>query len=78
VIRDAEVYAVGSTINYEGLDHLVLEDRGDSIEVGAPKHGSLLRGGGVLHIPSDKVRIISKAQLAIAAMFGELKKEKQT
>jgi hypothetical protein len=78
VFRDAEVYAVGNTINYEGLAHLVLEGRGDSIEVGVPKHGSPLSGGVVVHIPSDNVRIITKAQLAIAAMFGELKKEKQT
>lgn len=79
VIRDAEGYAVGSTINYEGLDHLVLEDRGDSIEVGVPKHGMPTRGTELVRIPSGNVRIISKAQLAIAAMFGELKKkEKQT
>jgi hypothetical protein len=67
VIRDAEVYAVGSTINYEGLDHLVLEDQGDSIEVSVPKQRRSEVVGSC--IPSDNVRV-SKAQLAIAAMLA--------
>jgi hypothetical protein len=37
------------------------------------------KGTELVRIPSRNVRVISKAQLAIAAMFGELKKkEKQT
>ena len=44
-IRDAKAYQFGSTVRYEGLDHLVFEDRCNSIEVGVPEHTSPTKSG---------------------------------
>jgi hypothetical protein len=68
VIRDAATFEIGSTITYEGLDHLVLADLGGSIEAGVPKHTSKTKGGDVIRIPGTNVRVISKADLALATM----------
>ena len=68
VIRDAPTYKVGSTVRYQGLDHIVLEDRGDDVELGVPKHTSPTRGTELVRIPSGNVHVVSKPDLALAAM----------
>ena len=64
VVHDAETYAVGSTITYEGLDHIVLRDLGDDgVEVGVPVDTAKPpRGYGVIRIPSGNVRVLQKAR----------------
>ena len=69
MIKDAEVYEIGSTVTYEGLDHLVLADLGDDgVEVGVPEHGVQTRGGDVIRIPSGNVQVLHKADLNLAGM----------
>ena len=65
VIHPAETYAVSSTVTFEKVDYLVLEDKGDSIEVGVPEHGAPLKRGGVLRIPSGNTRVLDKAALIL-------------
>lgn len=69
VIHDAETYAVGQHLTWEGLDHVVLRDLGDDgVEVGVPEHTRKPRGYGVIHIPSGNVRVLHKADLILAGM----------
>jgi len=67
-IRDAETYAVGDTVRYQDLDLVILEDRGDSIEVGVPAHRVPTEGTELIRIPSGNVRVIPKADLILAGM----------
>jgi hypothetical protein len=77
VIRDAATYQVGSTINWAGLEHVVLEDRADNVQLGVPEHGRQTRGGDVIRIPRTNVREVSKADLALATMGGKAKKKEK-
>ena len=68
VIHDPEQYAVGDTITWGGLDHLVLRDMGDEVELGVPEHRVKPHGYGVIRIPSGNTRVVSKANLLLAEL----------
>ena len=55
LVHDAESYQPGQTVTYQGLDHLVLEDRGDDgVWLGVPEHTSKTKGGELVRITGNK------------------------
>lgn len=68
VTHGPEVYAVGSTITWGGLDHTVLADLGSEVELGVPEHRVKPHGYGVIRIPGTNTRTVSKANLLLAEL----------
>jgi hypothetical protein len=67
-VAPAPTFTPGFTITRDGVEHVVIEDRGDEVlfEVGA--HFKELRGGNRLKLPSGNVTTISKADLRIEGL----------
>jgi hypothetical protein len=65
LVLDAKTYQPGDTVNYRGLDHIVLEDRGDDVELGVPEHTAPTKGIELVRIPAGNVTTISKTDLTL-------------
>ena len=69
VVVEAASYAVGSTVRHSGLDHIVIEDRFDEVELGVPARRVPTQDpSSFVRIPSGNVTTVSKADLALEQM----------
>jgi acetyl-CoA carboxylase alpha subunit len=68
VVRDAETYDLGTTIEYGGVKHTVARDLSDFVELVTPEVSRPLRGGGALRIAAGNTVTMAKSDLALALM----------
>ena len=65
LITPAPVYEAGTTVEHNGMQHVVASDNGDSITLTVPDSRRPLRGGGHLHIAAGNTITLAKSDLAL-------------
>ena len=68
MLREAETYEVGSTVERDGQTLTVVADLGDSVEFAVSQISRPLCGGGALRIAASNTTTIYKADLTLENM----------
>jgi hypothetical protein len=69
VVRPAPTYEPGSTVTYNGIEHAVAADNGDSVTLIAPDKRFACDGGDYLLVPGGNTLTVAKGDLVLQELM---------